>query len=86
MISQAEEGRYADLRQKYRVHALSNKQALQLMERGPRFLKYLKSQKWKFIVTIDEAWVYTTNFNGVRKVYYHFRSKENSESWEKNGS
>ena len=75
----------AELRNKFKVHALSHRQALQRMERGPRFRKYLTGQKWKYIMTIDEAWVYTTSVNGVRKVYYRFRGRENPESWQKNG-
>ncbi|OQV14201.1 hypothetical protein BV898_11554 [Hypsibius exemplaris] len=50
---------YQDLegkvRKKCRVHALSNKQAKQRLDRGPRFLRYINGRKWENVVTVDEA-------------------------------
>ena len=74
----------AELRRKYPVHALSDKQAAQRLERGPNFIKYLKGDKWKYIVTIDEFWIYSNYVNGQRKVYYKFRGRENYEEWRNN--
>ena len=73
----------AELRRKYTVHALSDKQAQQRLDRGPNFLKYLKGEKWKFIVTIDEFWIYSTYVNGQRKVPYERRGGENCDKWRK---
>ena len=28
------------------------------LNRGPGFLRYIKGDKWKFVLTVDEAWVY----------------------------
>ncbi|OQV22712.1 hypothetical protein BV898_03541 [Hypsibius exemplaris] len=52
VISQDLEGK---VRKKCRVHALSNKQAKQRLDRGPRLLRYINGRKWKNVVTIDEA-------------------------------
>ena len=71
------------LKKKYRVHALSDKQVRQRLERGPRFLQYIKGQKWKYVITVDEAWIYLTHVNGVRKVYYEFKGERTRESWTK---
>ncbi|OWA54052.1 hypothetical protein BV898_18474 [Hypsibius exemplaris] len=40
-------------------------------------------REWKNFVTIDEAWVYLTDVNGIRKIYYEFREKRSPESWTK---
>ncbi|OWA52419.1 hypothetical protein BV898_16876 [Hypsibius exemplaris] len=52
VISQDLEGK---VRKKCRVHALSNKQAKQRLDRGPRFLRYINNRKCKNFITIDEA-------------------------------
>ncbi|OWA53773.1 hypothetical protein BV898_18194 [Hypsibius exemplaris] len=33
------------------------------------------------VVTIDEAWVYLTNVNEIRKIYHEFRGERSPESW-----
>jgi len=71
------------LRKKHRVHALSNRQIQQRLDRGPGFLKRISGQKWKFFLTVDEAWVYLTNVNGRRKLYYELRGGRTDESWTK---
>ncbi|OQV20031.1 hypothetical protein BV898_06034 [Hypsibius exemplaris] len=78
VVSQDLEGK---VRKKCRVYALSNKQAKQRVDRGPRFLRYINGRKWKNVVTINEAWVYLTVFNGIRKIYYEFRGERSPESW-----
>ena len=78
VISQDLEGK---VRKKCRVHALSNKQAKQRLNRGPRFLRYINSRKWKTVITIDDAWVYPTDVNGIRKIYYEFRGERSPENW-----
>ena len=47
------------LRKKYRVHALSNAQVQQRLDRGPGFLRYIRGKNGKNL-TVDEAWVYLT--------------------------
>ena len=71
------------LKKKYRVHALSDSQVLQRLDRGPRFLDYIKGKKWRFIITVDEAWVYLSHTNGIRQVYYEFKGERTEESWTK---
>ncbi|OWA50170.1 hypothetical protein BV898_14695 [Hypsibius exemplaris] len=56
-----------EVRKKCRVHALSNKQAKQRLDRGPS----------------DEVWVYFPDVNGTRKIYYEFRGERSPESWTK---
>jgi hypothetical protein len=46
-------------------------------------LEYIRGKKWKYVITIDEAWVYLNHTNGVRKVYYEFRGERTQESWTK---
>ncbi|OQV24192.1 hypothetical protein BV898_02139 [Hypsibius exemplaris] len=69
------------VREKCRVYVLLNKRAKQRLDRGPRFPRYINGPKWKNVVTIDEAWVYLTDVNGIRKIYYEFRGKWSPESW-----
>ena len=71
------------VRKKYRTHHLSVKMARQRMAKGPRFLKMINHGKWKWIVLVDEGWVYMTNCNGQRKIYYEFRGNRRPESWRK---
>ena len=64
------------LRKKYRVHALSNAQIAQRLQRGPLFLRYLEGQKFKKIITVDECWIYLTSVRGVRRIYYEFKGEK----------
>jgi inhibitor of nuclear factor kappa-B kinase subunit alpha len=73
----------AEVRKKYKVHALSDAQVRQRLERAPRLLKWIGGSKWKYVVTLDEAWVYLTHVNGQRQLYYKFRGKSTPESWTK---
>ncbi|OWA50819.1 hypothetical protein BV898_15325 [Hypsibius exemplaris] len=80
VISQDLKGK---VRKNFLVHALSNKQAKQRLYRGLRFLRYINGRKWKNVITIDEVWVYLTDVNGIRKIYYEFREERSPESWTK---
>ena len=71
------------LKKKYRVHALSNAQMRQRWDRGPGFLRYIAGNNWKKVLTVDEAWVYLTHINGIRRIYYEFRGERTEESWTK---
>ena len=71
------------LRKKYKVHALSNRQIQQRLERAPLFLEYLKGERYKKIITVDECWIFLTYVNGVRRIYYEFKGQRTEESWTK---
>ena len=71
------------LRKKYKLHALSNAQIKQRLERGPLFLQYLEREGYKKLISVDEAWVYLTNTGGIRQVYYEFKGERSEESWQK---
>jgi hypothetical protein len=70
-----------EVRKKTRTHALSDKQVAQRVTKGPRLLKQIHRQKWKFIVSIDEAWCFTNHVNGRLRIYYKFRGKESPQSF-----
>jgi len=66
----------------YKTHRLLPK------HRQDRFTKcrllyenYLAGDKWKFVVTIDEAWVYLQSCNRKRSIYYEKRGERNREQW-----
>ena len=69
------------LRHKTRTHHLNNLMVAQRVAKAPRLLKHLKGGKWKYIVSIDEAWVYLSHVNGRRKVFYEFRGNKSPQSW-----
>lgn len=48
-----------------------------------RFLyeNYLSADKWKKIVTIDEAWFYLSDTNKKRSVFYQSRTKSKADIW-----
>ncbi len=55
---------------KPRVHQLS---ALNIKNRAKRSLnlyKILNNQKWRKVITTDEAWFYVNEFNGKRRIQY----------------
>ena len=68
-------------RMKTKTHALSNKMVDQRVLKGPRLLEWIRGNKWKNIVTIDEAWVYMSHLNGHRKIFYKRRGKESPQSF-----
>jgi hypothetical protein len=55
---------------KRKTHVLSNKQAQQRLDRGPRLLQLIGDNKWKYIISLDEAWLSLNDMNGIRGVYY----------------
>lgn len=68
------------LRKKVRTHALSNKQIQQRLDRGPRLLKILRGGRWKYIISLDEAWLSLNDTGGIRDVYYKKKGKEAPQS------
>ncbi|OQV22168.1 hypothetical protein BV898_04015 [Hypsibius exemplaris] len=71
------------VRKKCRVHALSNKQAKQRLDRGLRFLCYINGRKWKNVITIDRPGFIRHDVNGIRKIYFEIREERSPESWTK---
>jgi transposase len=71
----------AKLRKKCRTHALSNKQAQQRLDRGPHFLELIKGNKWKYVISLDEAWLGLNDVNVVRDVVYQKKGKQLPPSW-----
>jgi hypothetical protein len=71
------------LRKKRKTHALSDKQAKQRLDRGPGFLELIGGRKWKYVISLDEAWLSLNDVNGVRGVYYEQPGKKTPESWKK---
>ena len=68
---------------KTKTHSLSDAQVIQRYERGPRFLKWIRGKKYKYILTLDEAWMSVTNANGQRRIYYENEETTAPESWTK---
>jgi methylphosphotriester-DNA--protein-cysteine methyltransferase len=73
----------AELMRKRKTHALSNKQAQQRLDRGPRFLQLIGGNKCKYIISLDEAWLSLNDVNGIRGVYYKKTGKPTPPSWTK---
>lgn len=42
---------------------------------------HLAGDKWKYIVTLDEAWVYLNDCNKKRSIYYRKRGEKNVQTW-----
>jgi hypothetical protein len=73
------------LRRKRKTHALSNTQVQQRLDRGPRFLQLTGGNKWKYIISLDEAWLSLNDMNGIRGVFYRKIGKPTPQSWTKKG-
>ena len=59
------------LRKKTKVHSLNAKQMNQRKTVTRRlYEKYLAKNKYKYVVTLDEAWIYLSNTCGQRSIYY----------------
>jgi hypothetical protein len=52
------------LRKKVKTHMFSKKMMTQRVEKGTRLLRLIWRNKWKYVVSIDEAWVYLKHVNG----------------------
>lgn len=42
---------------------------------------YLAGEKWKYVVTIDEAWIYLSDCNRKRSIYYRKRGEKDINCW-----
>jgi AraC-like DNA-binding protein len=72
-----------ELRKKTRTHALSNKQMQQRLDRGRRFLQLIGGNHWKYIISLDEAWLSMNDSNRIRDVYYKKQGKKTPQTWTK---
>ncbi|OQV19433.1 hypothetical protein BV898_06547 [Hypsibius exemplaris] len=70
----------SDLLKKTETHALSNKQVQQRLNRGPRFLKLLEGDRWKYVVSFDEFCLSMNDCGGIRDCYYRKKGKPVPES------
>jgi hypothetical protein len=70
------------LRKKSKVHVLTEKNIATRRARAFKLYRRLNKDQWKKVITTDEAWFYTTNCNGKRRIQYVSRS-ENSPKLER---
>lgn len=72
------------MRKKTKVHVLSQKH---IKERKTKCRKlyenHLAGQKWKYIVTLDEAWIYLNDCNQPRAIYYVKNEFKGVKDWVK---
>ena len=43
--------------------------------------KHLAAEKWKFVVTLDEAWVYLNDWNRKRSIFYCLTERNDRTKW-----
>ena len=71
-------------RHKGRVHKLLGRHVQERKTNCRKlYEKYLAGEKWKFVVTLDEAWVYLDNCNKPRAIYYRPIDKQPYQKWAK---
>ncbi|OQV12447.1 hypothetical protein BV898_13323 [Hypsibius exemplaris] len=68
----------SDWLKKTKTHALSNKQVQQRLDCGPRFLKLLRVDRWKYVVFFNEFWQSMNDCGGIRDCYYPEKGKTSS--------
>lgn len=71
----------SELKKKAKTHALFNKQPKQRLDRGPHFLKLIDRTKWKYIISLDQAWLSLNNVKKIRDVYYQKEGKKTPKRW-----
>jgi len=42
---------------------------------------YLAADTWKFVVTLDEAWLYLSDTNKIRAIYYRQKGEKSYTKW-----
>ena len=47
------------------------------------YKNHLAGEKWKFVVTLEEAYVYLSDCNKPRVIYYPPRGEKNFQKWNK---
>lgn len=73
-----------ETRRKTPVHALSTShKANRKTNCRKLYERYLAGGKYKYFVTLDEAWLYVNYCNGERKIYYHKPGQETDDDWKK---
>jgi len=67
---------------KARVHALNARHIAERKTNARKmYEKYLSGDKWRNVVTLDEAWVYLTNCNKIRAVSYRPMDAKGRSDW-----
>jgi hypothetical protein len=69
-------------RHKAKVHSLLPRHIAERRTNSRKpYEKHLAGEKWKFVATLDEAWVYMTNCNKVRAITYRKRGAAGRSDW-----
>jgi hypothetical protein len=67
---------------KRKVHRLTLKHQQERKTNARKLYEnHLSGEKWKYVVTIDESWVYLSDCNQKRKIYYSKPGKNNIGKW-----
>ena len=67
---------------KRKVHRLSRKHILERMTNARKLYEgYLAGDRWKFVVTLDEAWIYLDGCNKKRAICYRKISGSDDQRW-----
>jgi len=70
------------LAKKSKVHKLSPNHIAERKTNCRRLYEnHLAGDKWKFVVTIDEAWIHMSDTNKKRSIYYHKRGDKDRQIW-----
>jgi len=69
-------------RKKARGHKLSPRHIAERKTVARKFYEhYLARDKWKFVATLDEAWIYLSDCNKIRAIYYRPRGTKGHATW-----
>ncbi len=69
---------------KSKVHSINAKQMQQRKTVSRRlYERYLAGNRYKYIVTLDESYIYMSNTGGKRNIYYKKRDSIDDKSWVK---
>jgi hypothetical protein len=71
-----------ELRHKAKVHVLRPRHIAERRTNCRRlYERHLAADKWKFVVTLDEAWVYLSDCDKKRAVFYRSRDSQDRSDW-----
>jgi hypothetical protein len=72
------------VRKKQKIHSLNARQMKQRKTAARRlYEKYLAKNRYKFIVSLDESWIYMSNTGGQRGIYYVRRGQMDDKNFTK---
>jgi hypothetical protein len=67
---------------KYNVHRLLPRHIAERRTNCRKlYEKHLSGEKWKFVVTLDEAWIYLSDCGKKRGIFYKKRTEKSTENW-----